>query len=237
MKLLCFPHAGGISLYYGFLRKYTYRNLDRILVFDYPRDSLIPSGTPDDFRFYTSAAADYIRKNTAPDEDYLLFGHSMGAFVACEAGLIMQNIDGHPPKGVVVSGQNPPYAVTMGKHTEVPDDMYEFAKKLGGVPQKILDHPEICERFYRFAETDLKAVSQYAPVLPEPSERLAHGLLIYGADDIIVDKAYTGDWDKTFRCMEPPKIFDGDHFYFNQCPEALSALIDSFAGSCAAEAV
>ncbi len=234
VKLICFPHAGGISLYYGFLRKYPYRNLEKILVFDYPRDSLIPSGTADDFRFYTTAAADYIRSNTAPDEEYLLFGHSMGAFVACEAGLLLQNCEHRPPAGVIVSGQNPPYAVTMGKHTEVPDDLYAFAKKLGGVPQKILDHPEICERFYRFAETDLKAVSQYAPVIPEASERLSRGLLIYGEDDCIVDQAYLSGWDKTFRSMEPAKVFAGDHFYFNQCPEAFSALIDSFAGSCRA---
>lgn len=161
----------------------------------------------------------------------------MGAFVACEAGLIMQNQDGRPPLGVIVSGQNPPYAVCMGKHTEIPDDLYEFAKKLGGVPQKILDHPEMCGRFYRFAETDLKAVSQYAPVMPDASERLARGLLIYGENDIIVDRAYLDGWDKTFRSMEPVKVFEGDHFYFNQCPEAFCALIDSFAETCTENAV
>ena len=234
MKLIGFPHAGGFSLYYGFLRKYTYQNIDRILVFDYPRSSLSPSGSAEDFRFYVDSAVGYIRQNTEEDEPYLLFGHSMGAFVACEAGLIMQNTLGHAPAGVIVSGQNPPYAVHMGKHTEMPEDLYAFAKKLGGVPQKILDNPQMCEKLMRFAETDLGAVSRYAPAIPEENERLACGMLIRGKDDFIVDPAYVGDWDKTFRRMHSDNVLEGDHFYFNQQPEALSALLDSFAGDLAA---
>lgn len=231
MKLICFPHAGGFSLYYGFLRKYSYQNIDKIPVFDYPRNEITEFGTPAAFRFYVDAAAGYIRQNVAEDEPYLLFGHSMGAFVACEAGLLMQNSFGHAPAGVIVSGQNPPYAVHMGKHTEMPEDLYEFAKKLGGVPQKIFDHPEMCERLVRFAETDLKAVSAYVPTIPDENERLACGMLIRGADDPIVDPAYVGDWDKTFRRMYADEVLEGDHFYFNRSPETLSGLIDSFAGS------
>lgn len=233
MKLICFPHAGGFSLYYGFLRKYTYQNIDKIPVFDYPRNDFAPAETPDDFRFYVNAAAEYIRQNITDDEPYLLFGHSMGAFVACEAGLIMQNTYGHAPAGVVISGQNPPYAVQMGKHTEVPDDLYEFAKKLGGVPQKILDNPKMCERLYRSAEADLKAVSQYVPTMPADAERLPCGMLVRGKDDPIVDPVYVGDWDKTFRQIHSDNVLEGDHFYFNDRPEQLSALIDSFAGSLA----
>lgn len=231
MKLICFPHAGGFSLYYGFLRKYTYQNIDKIPVFDYPRSSFQPTGTPEDFRCYVNAAAEYIRKNITEGEPYLLFGHSMGAFIACEAGLIMQNTFGQAPAGVIVSGQNPPYAVHMGKHTEMPSDLYAFAKKLGGVPQKILDNPQMCEKLIRFAEADLQAVSTYVPTMPAGAERLACGMLIRGADDFIVDPEYVGDWDKTFRRMDSDNVLEGDHFYFNQQPEALSALIDRFAGS------
>ena len=231
MKLICFPHAGGFSLYYAFLRKFSFQHLDKILVFDYPRDSFAPNGSSDDFRSYADAAAEYIKSNLEDGEDYLLFGHSMGAFVACEAGLIMQNRLGIAPKGVIVSGQNPPYAVTCGKHLEIPEDLYEFAKQLGGVPQKILDNPKMCERLIGFAQADLKAVSNYAPDMPDADKRLCCGMLIRGADDLIVDPAYVGDWDKTFCEMHSDNVLEGDHFYFNQCPEKLVALIDSFAGS------
>jgi surfactin synthase thioesterase subunit len=155
----------------------------------------------------------------------------MGAFVACEAGLIMQNEAGLPPKGVVVSGQNPPYAVHCGKHLEIPDDLYEFAKKLGGVPQKILDNPKMCERLIGFAQADLIAVSNYAPTLPDADKRLSCGMLIRGADDFIVDPQYLGDWDKTFREMHSDNVLAGDHFYFNHCPEKLVELIDGFAAA------
>ena len=230
MKLICFPHAGGFSLYYAFLRKYAYQNIERVLVFDYLRDRFVPDGTSADFQLYIDAAAGYIESSLAPGEPYLLLGHSMGAFVACEAGLILQNGRGNPPAGVIVSGQNPPYAVCMGRHTEIPKDLYEFAKKLGGVPQKILDHPEMCEKLYRLAEQDMKAVAQYVPAMPEPECRLACGLLLRGAEDCIVDPALTGEWSRTFRRMYADQVFPGGHFYFNLCAEKFSAWIDRFAG-------
>lgn len=218
-------------MYYGFLRKHEYQNIDKIFLFDYPRKDFALSGSSADFQCYVNAAVEYIKACTQEDHDYTLFGHSMGAFVACEAGLAMQNIHGIPPKGVIVSGQNPPYAVTLGKHLEMPTDLYAFAKKLGGVPQKILDNPQMCEKLYKFAEADMKAVSTYKPTPIADNERLENGMILRGSDDFIVDTAYHEHWNKTFRHILSEKIFTGDHFYFNNHQEELASLIDEFVGN------
>ena len=231
MKLFCFPHAGGFSLYYGFLQKYEYQNIDRIFLFDYPRNSFKFNGTPTDFKQYTDAAVDYIKANKAKGEPYMLFGHSMGAFIACEAALAMQNDFGDSPAGVIVSGQNPPYAVTQGKLREMPKDLYAFAKELGGVPQKILDNKKMCERLYRFAEADMKAVAAYQPTTIKPEKRLKCGMLLQGSDDIVVDPKYHNDWDKTFQKIFMDKVFDGGHFYFNNQSEQIAPLLDQYAGA------
>lgn len=231
MVLICFPHAGGFSMYYGFLRKYEYKNINKIFVFDYPRKDFTLNGTSADFQCYVDAAVKYIKTCTEQDHEYTLFGHSMGAFVACEAGLAMQNIYGAPPVGVIASGQNPPYSVINGKLLEMPTDLYAFAKKLGGVPQKILDNPQMCEKLYKFGEADMKAVSTYKPTPTADSERLEHGMLLRGSDDFIVDPAYHDQWSKTFRHIYADKTLSGDHFYFNNHQDELASLIDEFVGA------
>lgn len=231
LVLIGFPHAGGFAMYYVFLRKHEYHNIDKIFVFDYPRKNFTFDGSSADFQRYIDVAVDYIKMCTAGDDQYILFGHSMGAFVACEAGLAMQNVYGKPPVGVIVSGQNPPYAVTCGKHTEMPSDLLAFAKKLGGVPQKILDNPQMCEKLYKFAETDMKAVSTYVPTVVAEGERLNCGMLLRGADDFIVDPMYHDDWNKTFKQIYLDKVFDGSHFYFDNNQDEIASLIDEFAGA------
>lgn len=229
MKLFCFPHAGGFSLYYAFLRKYEYQHIEKIFVFDYPRNNFTFNGTPSDFQQYVDAATDYIQANKGENEPFMLFGHSMGAYIACEAGLAMQNKYGKAPLGVIVSGQNPPYSVTLGKHQEMPTDLYAFAKRLGGVPQKILENKQMCEKLYKFAEADMKAVATYKPTQVSGDERLSCGMLLHGTDDFIVDPAYYGHWDKTFCKIFMDKVFTGDHFYFNNHRDEIAPLLDNFA--------
>ena len=237
MKLFCFPHAGGFSLYYGFLRKHEYQYIDKILLFDYPRNSFTFNGSPADFQQYVDAAVAFIKANKAENEPYMLFGHSMGAFIACEAGIAMQNKYGDAPAGVIASGQNPPYSVTLGKLQEMPSDLYEFAKRLGGVPQKILDNKQMCEKLYRFAEADMKAVSMYRPTPICGDERLEYGMLLCGADDFIVDRAYQSHWDKTFRHIFMDKVLPGEHFYINNHQDEIATLIDNFAEARSKETV
>ena len=231
MKLICFPHAGGFSTYYSFLRKYHYINIEEILVFDYPRQTVKVTGTAEDFRYYVDSAVNFILDNLDQNEDYALFGHSMGGFVACEAGIKMKLDYNRPPAGVIVSGQNPPYAVYLGKNTEIPKDIFEFAKQLGGVPKRLLNNPQLCERMYRIAEADIIAFAKYQPtLLKSENERLESVMLLRGDEDIIVDQKYLGFWNKTFKNIDSDTIFPGDHFYFNHYKHELSAMIDSFAG-------
>jgi surfactin synthase thioesterase subunit len=235
LKLFCFPHAGGFSLYYNFLRKHEYQHIDRIFLFDYPRNSFTFDGTSEDFRCYVKAALSYIMKNLAEGEEYLLFGHSMGAFVACEAGLTMQNTHKKAPAGVIVSGTNPPYAVTLGKYNEMPKDKFSFAKKLGGLPQQVLDDPEKCEKIFRIAETDLKAIAVYQPTQTTENDRLDCGLVLHGEKDIIIDPAYHSYWNRTFSNIYSDMVFSGDHFYLDNHHEEIATLIDDFAGARAKE--
>ena len=76
MQLICFPHAGGFSLYYSFLKEAKLSHVNRVLLFDYHRR---PPGSAD-FGDYVEDAVHYVQQH-ASDEPCLLFGHSMGSLV------------------------------------------------------------------------------------------------------------------------------------------------------------
>lgn len=229
MTLICFPHVAGFSMFYAFLGKFSYKNVDKVLLFDYPRKNFSLEGEIN-FKQYTNSAIEFIKANVAQDEPYILFGHSMGAFVACEAGLAMQNSYGKAPAGVIVSGQNPPYSVTLGILKKMPTDLIGFAEKLGGIPPKFHENPTMLKRIYDIAEMDLKAISTYQPTLPDNDKRLKLGMLMSGEDDFIIDATHHAHWDKTFCSIHSDNVFTGDHFYFNNHQEEVGALVDKFAG-------
>ncbi|MDO5558086.1 MAG: thioesterase domain-containing protein [Oscillospiraceae bacterium] len=231
MKLLCFPHAGGFSPYYSFLKKAAFRNINETYVFDYPRREITGENKNANFNRYIDSSVSYIRKKVLYNENYLLFGHSMGAFIACEAGLIMQNTYGQPPTGVIVSGQNPPYSEKYEKGWVCPEDPCTFVEHLGGIPDFIKKDQRMLKMILRYIETDMKAIQTYDPSIPDKSELLECGMIMRGSDDIIINPKYDSYWNRTFRKIYSETVFTGDHFYFNNVKAEVIGLIDDFAGS------
>lgn len=228
MKLFCFPHAGGFSPYYRFMRQTPCENIDQILLFDYPRRTF--SGNVQ-FSQYILSAADFVMKNIRHGEEYILFGHSMGAFVACEAGLLLQNEYDETPSGVIASGQNPPYSEKYEKGWECPEAPYDFVRKLGGVPEFLLNNRKLFSVMMKCIEDDMKAIETYEPSEPEDDELLEYGMIIRGSDDPLIEEGYSCYWDKTFRNIYSDTVLPGDHFYFREHTSEMVRLIDEFAGA------
>lgn len=161
MKFFCFPHAGVFSPYYRFMKEKTYDNIERVLLFDYPRRSFSNGGSEVQFSCYILSAVEFVRQNICCGEEYILFGHSMGAFVACEAGLILQNNYSTPPTGVIASGQNPPYSEKNEKGWVCPEEPYGFVEKLGGVPEFIRNNKRLFSVMMKCIADDMKAIETY----------------------------------------------------------------------------
>ena len=133
MQLICFPHAGGFSLYYSFLKEAKLSHVNRVLLFDYHRR---PPGCAD-FGDYVEDAVHYVQQH-ASDEPCLLFGHSMGALVACECGFVLQNRLQRPPMmGANGRGPRPPHEggmPPMGMGEGAPDGMRR-PRMMDGAPK------------------------------------------------------------------------------------------------------
>jgi surfactin synthase thioesterase subunit len=218
MKLICFPHAGGFSNYYSFFNKSSYFLKDSIYYYEYPgRGSRICDKEESAFDERVFAAADYVRALGIEANQYAIFGHSMGAFVACEVGQVLQNRYGLPPAVVFLSGQVPPCTITENSRNEIfnSDDGLEFMSKLGGVPDFIRKDSEIAEYYSGLLIADLEVMKTYNPIIPKPEERLQYGILLYGSEDIMVTSTAMHLWNANFKEICSQIVYPGNHFYIS----------------------
>ncbi|WP_175444950.1 MULTISPECIES: alpha/beta fold hydrolase [unclassified Ruminococcus] len=224
--MVCFPHAGGFSLYYSFMKDAKYQNITEVCLFDYNRPR---SGDKRAcFEDFVKDAAEYVLKQQVSAGDYILFGHSMGAFVACECGLLLQE-QGIPPAGVIVSGQNPPFYYRE-KSWELPKDTDAYLQKLGGIPDFIKDSDTAYSFFKQMICDDMHVLETYRPSFPTEDERLPLGMNMVGDSDMVIIPEAEPLWHNTFHEIYRTQRFSGGHFYFDGHYQEITDLIDEFAG-------
>ena len=228
MKLFVFPHAGGFSRYYAFLKKAQYRNIDDVVLYEYAnRNPALHKTQPATFAERVERAADFITAETNGTEPYAVFGHSMGAFVAYESALLMKRTGRSVPQQIFLSGQRPPCTVEEGYFTANPDIAIPYLRSLGGMDM-LLDADPMIRKFYLpIILGDLKLLETYQPSIPEPSERLKECVLLYGDHDAELDGRDLTRWTEHFERVKSRYIFSGNHFYLDQNHDRVADIINT----------
>lgn len=229
MKLICFPHAGGFACYYNFFAERKYSVIDSIHCYEYPgRGTRMGEPEDQDFSERIFRAAEYIKSLGVKAYDYTLFGHSMGAFVACEVGKLLKNSFHLPPAVVFLSGQVPPctYDEKQKNIMERFGGDREFMMQLGGIPQMILENPEILEYYTELTVNDFRLLKSYDPKPTEHAQKLGYGVLFCGHDDIIIDPAAFHLWNHEIDTICAEHVYPGKHFYLNDCAPLVSQEVE-----------
>ena len=226
MKLFIFPHSGGFGHNYNFFKKYQFENIDEIYTYDYPRKLRPESKVKDerDFSERVRNAIEWVLSHDIKSEEYLLFGHSLGAFVAYEVGMELKK-HGLNPLTVIMSSQNPP--VSFPKVRKDFENLYididYFIERLGGtncnMNKKSMD-------FYKsLLISDLKLLGTYYPKIPQKGEKLDDITVFCGDDDPVLYPEYWGEWDLCSSSCEK-FTYHGTHFYIYQYKEDVMKKID-----------
>jgi surfactin synthase thioesterase subunit len=141
-----------------------------------------------------------------------LFGHSMGALLAFELARRL-TAAGRPPALLAVSGSSAPQAITYtSRWSELTDEEFlDSVNSLGGVPDGLLDIPELREVILPVLRADYQACATYqylpGPVLDIP-------VLVFGGqqDPYAPPPALEG-WRDVTSGPGTIRIFSGGHFY------------------------
>lgn len=151
--------------------------------------------------------------------NFLLYGHSMGALLVLKIAHLLE-LDGYSPQAIVVSGNAGPGIFSSKIRYLLPDDQFKNElKKLGGMPDEVLDNEEL----YKFVEPIIRAdfeiveTCQFMDVFSPISSPIyaLMGDSEAKADEIENWKAFTSS---TFKY----EILKGNHFFIYNNALALS---------------
>ncbi|MAO16772.1 MAG: thioesterase [Muricauda sp.] len=221
MKIFLIHFAGGSYYSYNFLLEHL-KTFD-VVPLELPgRGKRISESLIRDFKF---AAKDLYRQMLPliDNSNFIVYGHSMGAYLALKI-THMLTAHGIRPKKLVVSGNIGPYQKDPGKiprYRMLGDEFVNSLKQLGGVPEGIWGNPEVFQFFEPILRADFEVAERNSPsdfeiinapitaVMGNEEERV---------DQIMNWKNYTTEKFKEY-------VLPGDHFFIYDNAKRLADII------------
>lgn len=154
------------------------------------------------------------------DRPLVLYGHSMGGLIGYELAHALRRELGVEPARLIVSARGAPDEPSLGPLYQLPDA--EFVATLngryGGIPQVLLNEPELLAMFVPVMRADLTMIDTYQY---QPRELLFCPITaVGGTGDPTVSPAALKGWQHHTRGPFSAHFIAGDHFFIqaNQAP-------------------
>jgi surfactin synthase thioesterase subunit len=168
------------------------------------------------------------------DTPYVLFGHSMGAYLAVAVLDRVAALGAALPARLVLSGAAPPQRPPPERIWELPADRFiERIVALGGMPSAVMESAELLELFTPILRADFEAAAGYRDArcreLPVPV------VVLRGREDRMAQWA-GGSWAACFRGGAQTLDLPGGHFFLFEQPHAVAAALCGGLSSIAADA-
>lgn len=224
MNLFCIPYAGSSSSIYANWKKNLSPSINLYPIELAGRGKKIHEEYYEDFQEAVSKISDEIFVKSS-NEPYAIFGHSMGGLLTYEvAKHIFKNYKSKPVF-VFISGINPPKFYQAQKISALSDQEFlSYINGLGGIPKKIMSHPELINFFLPILKSDFLLLENYSQ---ESNSRINCRIITFaGMDDNLSShiEEWKGYTNKDFKSYE----FKGGHFFINQHHPQIINIINKF---------
>jgi surfactin synthase thioesterase subunit/DNA-binding MarR family transcriptional regulator len=232
-QLACFPHAGGPASYYLPISRALSPSVE-VLAVQYPgrQDRRGEKGI-DSIGELADAITPHLLRAT--DRPLALFGHSMGATLAFEVALRLEQ-QGVQPLALFVSGRRAPTCV-RDEYVHLGDDdaLVAEIRRLDGTDAQLLKDEDIRKMALPAIRTDYTAVEtyRYEPGPPLRTPIYAH----IGDQDPKVTVEEATAWRERTSGHFELQIYPGGHFYLNEHVDRLLQSIEQVISSASAASV
>ncbi|MFF1921985.1 thioesterase II family protein [Streptomyces sp. NPDC058221] len=211
--VLCFPHAGGCA---SFFRSWpSLLPAARVDAVQYPcREDRIAEDAPGSLVALAASVAEEILRT---GERYcVLFGHSMGAYVAFEVAHRLEQA-GAPVPALVLSSSAAP-AERPAVPFEDTADVLAYLEQYEPVSPEIRAEPELLDLILDYIKGDLRLVAQYAE---HSGKRLTSRITaVVGEQDVPGIREHFTGWSRHTTEDFTPLVVPGGHFYLREQPPA-----------------
>jgi thioesterase len=213
LRMVCFPHAGGTPTVY---QGWTGALGDRVQVVPVlpPGRGLRTREEPyRDLAALAEATATALLECRLAD-DYVLFGHSMGALAAYETACRLRSLGAPGPRHLFVSGSRAPHQYGTRLHEPADDEgLRRLVGELGGLgPDEAMGRAYL-ERRLPVLRADLQACESYRwqPRAPLDCPMTAFS----AAGDPIATEEQLDGWREYTAASLLRRHLPGGHFYLN----------------------
>ncbi|WP_340064887.1 thioesterase II family protein [Ascidiimonas aurantiaca] len=170
------------------------------------------------------AAADIYKQITQrlDHESYMLFGHSMGAYMAFKVCSMLEK-EGIPPSCLFVSGNaGPGIYADRKRYLYDREKFIEVLKDLGGLPQEVLENDELLDFVIPVLRADFELaernnLNEYPPVNTPVFAMMGDQEEKSGA---------INNWKRFTTANFQSEILPGGHFFLNDAPQKVAQLIE-----------
>lgn len=158
--------------------------------------------------------AEYVA-NRIENQEYVMFGHSMGSLILFEAYYKIMERQCKQPNHLFFSGLNAPNDSKQDKEVYKYDNdaFIQFVSQLGGLPQEFKSK-WVQARFLPILRADFKIICKYDYKCK--SDKINTNIsVLSGNKDKSINYATIDKWREFTNCDCTIKTFQGDHFYLN----------------------
>ncbi|MFJ8519620.1 thioesterase II family protein [Lysinibacillus xylanilyticus] len=224
MIMFCLPYAGGSEGTYYNWKKYLNSSIQIEPI------ELKGRGKRFDESFYETldeAVEDIFEniKDKVIENDYVIYGHSMGSLLAYELYYKIKSQNIKNPEHIFFSGYKAPN-IKRGRKIihKLPDK--EFVKEifdLGGTPEELLNDNELLQIFIPILRNDFRIIENYIYKKKKDKIQCDISILNGEQDDITFEeilkwKDHGGRGVKIYN-------FEGNHFFINNNIEKITKVI------------
>ncbi|APU14947.1 MULTISPECIES: thioesterase II family protein [Actinoalloteichus] len=217
-RLLCLPHAGGSASYFFPVSRRLAPGIEALAV-QYPgRQDRLGEKSIESVEELADRLVDVVLPFR--DKPLGLFGHSLGALVAFELALRLEE-RGVVPVGLFASGRRAPVTVRQGEdaHLRSDDELIAAVRQLGGTSTSLLDDKQIMAMVLPSIRADYRAAETYRH---RPGPRLATPVYAFLGDaDPKVTVPEAERWAEHTEGGFDLTVYPGGHFYLNSHADAV----------------
>ncbi|MGB0128373.1 MAG: alpha/beta fold hydrolase [Rhodocyclaceae bacterium] len=156
------------------------------------------------------------------DRPFAFFGHSMGAVIAYELAQKLGEIDAPLPAHLFLSGRRAPRMADTRQPLHVLSDedfLAEIMRRYGGIPDEVLNEPELLDLLLPSLRADIKALETHSPAA---RQALDCPISVFGGeDDPLALRDELEAWAYETTGPFSLRLFPGGHFFLGQHRDAL----------------
>lgn len=214
LRIICLPHAGGCASFFRQWSKMLLPTVELVAV-QYPGREERLHETPIDCmsRLIPSLISALRDSRLISETPYILFGHSMGGYVAAELCRTLENENLPSPRHLILSAcEAPVHKQTGVLHLASDEDLLAEVMRLNGSAIDFALYPELAEMVLPIIRNDYRLIECWQP--PVETAPINTPITVFaGEQDTELTPEQAKAWHRETRHEFHFQQFPGDHFY------------------------